>query len=136
MSGVAIIGALLGRCAEYLAIVPAARTAAGALPIGSLLPATVVKKISGADVQYLADLGPCRQRVQVSVRAADYETKDRLIPIVKAACAGFTGEIETEVGTFAAVAVLSAGEGPDFDDGEAGIYQGSHDFMVTFTPAA
>jgi len=136
MSGVAIIGALLGRSAEYLAIVPAEQTAAGALPIGTRLPATVVMKISGVDVQYLAELGPCRQRVQVSVRTPDYATKDLLIPIVKAACAGFTGALVTEVGTFADVAVLSAGEGPDFDDGEKGIYQGSHDFMVTFTPAA
>lgn len=136
MSGVAIIGALLVGSDAYLAIVPADRTAAGALPVGVDLPATVVKKVSGADDQQLAELGPCRQRVQVSVRTPDYVTKDRLIPIVKACCAGFTGEIETEVGTFTGVAVLSAGEGPDFDDGEAGIYQGSHDFLVTFTPAA
>lgn len=134
MSGVRIIGTLLTASGELIAIVPETQMGAGALPVDTPLPWIVAKKVSGVDYQAL-DGGandPITHRVQVSVRAADYETKDQILGMLKGICANQRPNVDG----FAEISVLSAGEGPDFDDVVKGHWQGSRDFMVTFTSLA
>lgn len=133
MSGVAIIGALMVRCAPLVEIVPAERIKAGKLPDGIQLDALLVRMVSQVDWQPLKQTGWTRsiERVAVTVRAGSYRKQGEIIRLVRSACAGFVGDIADAEN----VSVLTAGLGPDLL-GPGNSFEQTQDFRVTFDAAA
>ena len=127
--GVDIIGALLLADAELLALVPASRIKAGALPDNIQLPALLVRCTSGVERQTLKR-GPVTHtvdRVSVAVRANSYREQRAVIARVKTVCAGRTGS----VGGGQGVSILTAGKGPDMR-GPGDSYEQTQDFRVGY----
>lgn len=129
MTGVDIVGGLLRAYQPLLTVVPAERIKAGVLPDGVALPALLVRLVSGVDAQPLKRTGWERRthRVSVTVRAAAYRDQAAAIELVRACCAGRTGDI----GGAARVSILTAGLGPDVD-GPANSFEQTQDFRVSF----
>lgn len=130
MSGVAVIGELLAAYSPLTALVPAARIKAGELPQGVSLPALAVSGISGMDTNMLSTGSKrrTRDRVQVTVLAANYRDKTAIMRLVKMACADKRGD-------FAAVtdvSVLTDMAGPDFKSDDSSIWMSTQDFAVSF----
>lgn len=127
MTGVDIIGALLGGSAEIAAQVTTIK--AGSLPDGTALPALLVRLVSSVERQPLVRGGSVRMtdRVAVTVRAANYRDQAEIIRLVRNVCAGQHGTI---AGAFE-VAVNSAGTGPDVG-GPANSFEQTQDFKVGF----
>ncbi|WP_242183225.1 hypothetical protein [Sphingomonas sp. CARO-RG-8B-R24-01] len=127
MTGVDIIGALLGDSGEINSLV--ATIKAGSLPDGTPLPALLVRLVSSVERQPLVRGGAVRMtdRVSVAVRANSYREQVAIIKAVRNVCAGQLGAIAgaTEV------AVLSAGTGPDVG-GPANSFEQTQDFKVGF----
>jgi hypothetical protein len=116
MNGAAVIGELLSGSPELLAIVPASRIKAGALPQGVTLPAVSVTSISGTDLNMLSSWrasAVVTERVQVTVLAANYRDKTTIIDLVRRACANKQGNFASVT----EVSVLLDGTGPDFPVG-------------------
>lgn len=135
MSGVAVIRYLLANDAAVTAQVPAARIFGGPIPLNTALPAIGVEKISGTQLQTVAMSESPRlrtDRVQVTVHAGTYPAKETIVSLVRAAC----GNRHATVNAIAVDSILDAGEGPDFDDPGAFIYERSLDFMVRFSATA
>lgn len=129
MSGVDIVGALLRADANVTAMIPAASIKAGRLPDDVSLPALLVRKTSGVDRQTLKR-GATRRttdRVSVTVRAANYRDQVAAMSLVRASCAGRTGDI----GGGTNVAILTAGTGPDVN-GPGDSFEQTQDFKVSF----
>lgn len=129
MTGADIIGELLMGAATVTDEVPADRIAGGRLPIGTPLPALLVKTLGGTERQRLkrGKFVPTIDRVRVTVRAASYDDQLRIIDLVTEACAD-------RVGNFAGVeraAILTAGRGPDLD-GPGDSFEQAQDFRVSF----
>lgn len=133
MSGVTIIGALLTAHAPLLAVVDEASIKAGRLPDGATLPVLLVRSISTTELLTLrrGTKVQTTERVAVTVRAANYQMQDDILPLVRAACAHKTGTIAG----FENVAVLAAGVGPDVS-GPADSFEKTQDFRVSFLAAA
>lgn len=129
MTGVDIIGALLGADAALAAIVPPERIRAGELPESFQLPAIVVRMVSSVDRQPLVHGGTTRSRDRISatVRAASYDVQTEVIRLIRAACAGRRGDIAGAV----AVSVLTAGLGPDLK-GPGNTFEQGQDFSVSY----
>lgn len=131
MSGVAVVRFLLANNAPVIAQVPAARIFAGTVPQGTTLPAIGVKQVSGVERLTVPMTEPLRHRedrVQVTVYAGTYAAKKTILGLVRTACANTSGTVNG----FAVDCILPGGEGPDFDDDVAVIYEQSRDFMVRF----
>lgn len=133
MSGGAAVNYILSNAAAVIAVVPAARILTGpSLPVGTALPAILVRKISGDERLQLrmADAGTFRtERVQVTALADTYGAVGDILELARAACV-------PQRGTFGSVVVdsiLPAGEGPDLSDQDADIYEQSRDFFVRWT---
>lgn len=128
MTGAYIIGTLLRGHAPLVAVVPVERIKAGRLPDDAPLPALLVRLVSRVDRQPLKRPGMVRvaDRVSVTVRAKTYADQVAVIELVRAACAGRTGDI----GGGARVAILTAGTGPDLL-GPADSYEQTQDFRVS-----
>lgn len=129
MSGTAIIGALLRTDAALLQRVPAERIKAGRLPDGVALPALLVRTVSVVERHPLRR-GPWERttaRISVAVRAASYADQIAVMKLVKAACAGRTGDI----GGAERVSILTAGTGPDAS-GPGDTFEQTQDFRVSF----
>lgn len=130
MSDVKAVRHLLATHAPLLAVVPAARILAGALPQGVELPAISVTHIS---TQRRHTVAPgvsafCTARVQVTVLAATYPSQKAVLALVRAALPRSRGTVNgVKVDS-----ILSDTEGPDFTN-EAGVFLGSHDFIVHFS---
>ncbi|WP_313075862.1 DUF3168 domain-containing protein [Melaminivora sp.] len=125
-----IIVALLKADAALLAVVPVARMYPGTIPQGAVFPALAYTNISdndrhtiSGDESTVIETG----RVQVTVAAKDYPTKERLIGLVRNACADKRGQ----VAGITVNNVRSAGIGPDLDNADAGIFGRTIDFLVT-----
>lgn len=134
MSGVAVIRYKLANNANLLAQVPAARIIAGALPLNTALPAIAVTGISGVPMSIvsMATTGLIQtDRVQVTVYAKTYPTQRSILALVRAACANANGTVNGVT----LDSILPAGEGPDFYDADAVIYEQSLDFIVRWVPA-
>ncbi|WP_242137379.1 hypothetical protein [Sphingomonas sp. TREG-RG-20F-R18-01] len=127
MTGVDIIGALLGDSGEINSLV--ATIKAGSLPDGTPLPALLVRLVSSVERQPLVRGGAVRMtdRVSVAVRANSYREQVAIIKAVRNVCAGQLGAIASAT----EVAVLSAGTGPDVG-GPANSFEQTQDFKVGF----
>ncbi|MCG2586491.1 hypothetical protein [Massilia sp. TS11] len=131
MSDVAVIRYLLTHNATMTAAVPAERIKNGTLPEGIELPAIQIRSISapswkpirrGTKLTY-------RARVQITVHAKNYPSQKSLLALVKATLPRAHGIIAG-----ADVASLTHdSDGPDFSDDDAGIYQQSVDYILTFS---
>jgi len=129
MTGVEIVGDVLSKYAALLEIVPVDNIKAGVLPDGITLPALLVRTVSVVDRQPLkrGNLVRSTERVSVAVRAASYIDQKAVIRLVRACCAGQTGDI---AGAFN-VSILTAGTGPDVG-GPANSFEQTQDFRVSF----
>lgn len=130
MSGVAVVRALLVASAPLTSVVSAARISAGVLPVGTAIPSIGVMEVSSSDRNKPKPglTTHVRDRVQVTVMAANYVQQKQLIRLVRSACKNYIGDIAgvTEV------TVHTDGRGPDFDDVDAGLYMQTQDFLVEF----
>jgi len=130
LSDVKAVRYLLANNAPLIAAVPAARVFAGLIPQGTTLPALAVSHIStirrhtvpGSAVEF------CTSRVQVTAHASTYASQKQVLALVRAALPRSRGTVNG----VKVDAILSDIEGPDFRDDEAGIFMGSHDFIVKF----
>jgi hypothetical protein len=129
MSGVDIAGALLLADAAVIAMFPATQIKAGRLPDDVILPALLLRKVSGVDRQTLTR-GATRRttdRVSVTVRAANYRDQREGIRLVRACLAGQAGNI----GGGLNVSILTAGTGPDVN-GPGDSFEQAQDFRVSY----
>lgn len=131
MSGVAIVTYLLAHNAPLLAQVPAERTYGGVIPQNTDLPATAVTHISGSERKTVS-MGEaprlCTERVQVTVEASDYATKEAVLQLVRAACPLSRGTVNGIV----CDSVLPDVTGPDMFRQEDGVHIKTQDFIVKF----
>lgn len=127
-----IIGALLLADADLLAVVPAARIRAGALPENVDLPALLVTCTSAVERTSLVRGAWTRtvDRISVTVRAATHAERKTVLGLVTACCAGKTGNI----GGGTRVAIRSAGRGPDLR-GPGNTFDRTADFRVSYDAA-
>jgi hypothetical protein len=143
MSGVSVIRHLLANNAAVLAVVPASRIMAGALPLKTTLPAISVTQISGTPENLLRinEHGKMHaDRVQVtwlfsgtqaSPAGSGYPGVKALGQLILAACPSQRGTVNS-----VAVDSISPGsEGPDIFDDERSLYAQSRDFFVKWTGA-
>jgi hypothetical protein len=132
MSGVPIILDLLTADAAVTALVPAERIMGGGLSEGVPLPALLVTTVSAHPNARLAGRAShWFERVQVTIRAANYEQTKTLRELVNDACDGLSGVVAGRSG----VATTALGPGPDFRTPDSSIWMSSFDFQVTY-PAA
>lgn len=129
MSGNDIIGALLLASADLVAVVQPDSIKAGRLPDDTPLPALLVRTVSVIERHPLKRSGWERTtaRISVAVRAANYLQQEQVIGLVRACCAGRTGNI----GGGTRVSILTAGLGPDVN-GPGDTFEQTQDFRVSF----
>lgn len=129
ITGVDIVGALLRDDPALSLIVPNERIKAGALPDDAALPALLLRCVSSVELQPLRRGGTTRtiDRVAVTVRAKSYRDQRAVIALVKARCAGRTGDI----GGGRRVAILTSGTGPDLR-GPADTFEQAQDLRVSY----
>lgn len=129
MNGATIVGELLRASAALTVVVPAERIKGGRLPEGSDLPAVLVRTASSVERQTLKRGATTRtvDRVAVTVRAASWREQTAIIALLKTVCAGRVGEVAGAK----AVAIITAGTGPDLD-GPGGSFEQTQDFRVSF----
>lgn len=129
MTGVEIIGSLLRDHPLLVAIVPLARIKAARLPEGSLLPALVVNDVDTVERLTLKRGVKVRltERVSVTVRAEDYQSRATIMKLVRDCCAGWTGDMNGADG----IAILNAGTGPGLI-GIGDSFEQSQDFRVSY----
>ena len=140
MSGVNVIRYLLAHQAGVLAVVPASRIMAGALPVNTVLPAILVTQISSVPYNLLRTNEANKMhtdRVQASVlfkgvgEGAGYPGLKAMMKLVLAACPGQRGTVNGVV-----VDSITPGlEGPDLYDDAVGVYSQSRDFLVRWIAA-
>lgn len=131
MSAVAVIVALLKAHAPLLASVDNANIMGGTLPQGTPLPAIAVTEVSLIErphVQAHAPTTSVTARVQVTIVAASYPAQKQLLALARKACNYQSGLIAGVTVT----SVMRSSNGPDFNDPEAGYFQQSVDFAVTY----
>lgn len=131
MDGVAAVVQLLLGDAGVTGLVAEEDIMAGVLPQGCALPAIGVTSVSRTDRHPLKKGGTtlCRELVQVSVHAADYDSQKAVLRAVVRACdARFP-----EVSGISNVTVHTAQAGPDFMAGDSSIHIGSQDFATTWS---
>ena len=131
MSDVKAVRYLLANNAPLVVVVPAASIMAGVIPLGTQLPAIAVSHVSTIRKQFVAASAKyfCTSRVQVTVHAATYPQQKSVLALVRAALPRSRGTVNG----VSVDAIVPDFEGPDFGDDEAGIFMGSHDYIVTFT---
>lgn len=129
-NAIKVVMALLKADASMVALVPVKRFYLGSIPQTSDLPALALSNISDNDRATLSgDESTVIEtgRVQVTVSAKDYPTKELLIGAVRKACENKRGLING----MTVHNVRHAGIGPDLDNEDAGIFGRTIDFMVT-----
>jgi hypothetical protein len=131
MNGVLVMLALLRAHQPLIALVQPAQIMAGTVPQGSALPAIGVTEVSRNEFPTVSRDEPTtlvRARIQVTVHAKDYPSQKQLVLAAKLGMGVHAGPLAgVKVRT-----VLRLDVGPDFSDDDAGIYQQSRDFMVTY----
>lgn len=131
MSAPAIARTILAAASAVTAVVPAARIFVGDIPQGAVLPALGIRYVSGTERITVAMTEASRfrtDRVQVTVHAKTYQSKAQILELVRAAMAPNRGTI----GGFDVDSVTPDGEGPDFDDAAAVIFERSRDFIIAW----
>lgn len=130
MSGAAIARYLLAQSAAVTAVVTAERIYVGDIPQGAI-PAIGVRHVSGVERGTVAMSEASRfrtDRVQVTVHARTYQSKAEVLELIRTALSPNSGSING----FDVDSILPDGEGPDFDDASARIYERSRDFLVSW----
>ena len=129
MTGTEIIGSLLRSNPLLVAIVPLAQIKAGRLPEGTPLHAIVVNDIDTVERLQLKRGSMVRltERVSVTVRAGDYDSRTSILKLVRDCCAGWTGNM----GDAERIAILNAGKGPGLI-GIGDSFEQSQDFRVSY----
>lgn len=133
MDGVAIIRALLVANGDVVAVSPAARIVAGTLPLGTVLPALSITRVSQNEMRMVkrGTKQHVTERVQVTVLAGNYPTLRDLLRKIRKIPQGVIGNQSG----LTDVTVHVDGAGPDMMDTEANIHMGSQDFLVGYTEA-
>ncbi|NIA00819.1 hypothetical protein [Massilia sp. CCM 8734] len=133
MSAVAIMRVLLVAHAPLIALVPAARILAGAVPSGAL-PAIGITEISGNEQDTVARTGNSlvTSRVQVTVYAASYPQQKAVLKAARLGAGVHTGLIAG----YAVRSVMRDLVGPDMGDDTIPTFEQSRDFMVTYIEPA
>nr|WP_308937376.1 hypothetical protein [Duganella sp. CY15W] len=120
--------------AAVTALVPAAKVVLGTIKQGTVLPAISVKHISTmpmAAIDAQADFSLVSSRVQVTVETKDRVTLDAVLEVVRKCC-------NYQRGIIAGLTVVSVVRdllGPAPDDNDAGIYDQTIDFRITYYEA-
>lgn len=134
MSAVAIVVALMRAHAPVTALLPPTSIYAGPVPQGKPFPAISVTEISSNEQDTVNRDSPkalVRSRVQVTVLVADpggYAKMKQLLLAAKLGAGNHTGM----VGAHEVNSVRPYGVNPEMPVDDAGIYEQSRDFMVTF----
>lgn len=134
MSAVKVLRALLQAHPAVGALVATENVVAGDVAQNSVLPAIGIKEIGQTEFATVAraERGVLvRARVQVTVYAKSYPEQKRLLLAVKLGPGVHTG-------TVAGVRVRSVVRGdvgPDFSEADAGIFEQSLDFFVSYIEA-
>lgn len=134
MSAVNAIRYLLANNANLIAVVPATKIMAGAIPLNTVLPAIAVNEISGVERHTVAMNTAnvlVTSRVQVTVMSKTYTQQKSILALVRKACPVSRGTVNG----IAVDSILPDTIGPDLRDDDAGIFMQSRDFMVKFTEA-
>lgn len=129
-NAIKVVLALLRANPALLAMVPVDRHFTGSIPQGASLPALALSNVSDSDrLTVSGDETTVTEtgRVQVTVAAKDYPTKERVIGAVRSACDNKRGQI----GGITVNNVRNAGIGPDLDNEAVAIYGRTIDLMVT-----
>lgn len=132
MSGTAIIRSLLAANSPLIAVIPAARIFAGAIPLNTPLPAIAVTQVSGVQRNILgmnATKYQVTDRVQVTVLGTSYALQKSYMTLIRAALPNTKGTVNS----FVTDSIIQDVEGPDFYDAATGIYQQSQDWHVKFS---
>lgn len=134
MSGVEIAGELLATDDAFTGAVPEGNWDYWELPQGTGLPSVLLTRISRVERQFLAVQRQrlVTERIQATVRAGSGAEREAVLTAIRNACRDKTGDFAGVTG----VAVLLAGDGPDFKDADNAIYMGSTDLRVSFTEPA
>ena len=134
MSAVKVMKALLLAHAPLVALVAAENVMAGTIPQGAVLPAIGIKEIGSSELATVS-LGQAAvlvtARVQVTVLAKSYPAVKALLQAAKLGPGAHTGM----VAGVRVRSVIRDAVGPDLSDDDAGIYEQSRDFKVTFVEA-
>ena len=125
------ISYLLRNNANLVAVVPAAKIFSGVIPVNTALPAIVVKHIDDVEAKAINAAGAKRftARVQVTVQATTYATQKSILELIRLALVG----TYSSVNGVTVYGISSEGSGPDLNDVDAGIYEQSRDFLISFS---
>ncbi len=130
MSDVKVVSYLLTHNTALLVAVPSSKIISGLIPVGTTLPAIGISHIStmrrNAVKKGVTDF--CTSRVQITVQAATYPLQKSILKLIREALP----RTRATVNSVMVDDILIDIEGPDLRDDEAGIYQGSQDFKVTY----
>lgn len=131
MSAVDVVRALLMAHAPLRALVDAKNIVLGTVPQRADLPAIGIREISRVELGTVSLSQAAvlvRARVQVTVMAKSYGSQKAVLQAAKLGPCAHTGEIAG----IAVRSVMREPVGPDLKDDDAGIFQQSRDFMVTY----
>lgn len=131
MSGTAIIRSLLATNSPLIAVIPAARIFAGAIPLNTVLPAIAVTQISGVQRNILGMNGIKYQvtdRVQVTVLGQSYALQKSYMTLIRAALPHTRGTVNG----FNCDSIIQDVEGPDMYEQTSAIYQQSQDYFIKY----
>lgn len=132
MSGVAVVRYKLANYAGLIALVPATKIMAGVLPVGIVLPAISVMKVSNDPRNTLATIEPGRlytERVQVTTEAKEpsgYPQLNLIAIQIRAALQNFRGVVNGVT----VESIIPDFEGPDLPYPDLSIIAQSQDYMV------
>ena len=132
MDGLIALRSLLVADAALTALVPASRIQADVMPLDTALPAIALQSISIVD-QNIPSPGPTRfvrERVQVTVMAANYSSQREVLEAVRHAAAD---QINFDAAGITNVTVHTENMGPDGIANGTNIRTRSQDFMVRYT---
>ena len=134
MTGVEIVGQLLGASAAFNAIVPSANLDYWDLPQGNGLPNVILTSISRSEQQFLSAQSTLLviERAQATIRTANGAQRETIRKALRDACR----DKRPTVAGITSVSVLLAGDGPDFMDDDASIFMGSVDLRVSWNEPA
>lgn len=136
MSGVSVVWYILKSNTALISAVPEERIKSGVLPLKTVLPAISVASVDGFDAFQPVDMpGTARmliERVQVTVLAKTYPSKNSIMDLVRKALPLSRGTINSIL----VDSILPDSLGPDLDDPETQIYTLSRDFIVRWHEVA
>ena len=131
MSATTVIRHLLAGSAAVTGAVPAGRIRLGILPLGTRLPAIGITSVSGVPRNTLSMAEPqrlVRERVQITLYAANYPDLDRVMWLV----AGAEGNRRETIAGLVVRSIVPSTIGPDLEYIDPVIFARSADFHVSY----